>query len=351
MEERAQETKKEERPHEPKQRLVVGVQYRNAGKIYTFLTDDAGLVRGDCVVVEAEHGTSIGAVILPPQSVSDTDIPRDIRKVLRRAKPEELSELASLNEREMEIFELFADKVKEGNLPMKPLSAELRDGDKKVILSFFAEERVDFRSLVKDLAGALHMRIEMHQVGARDEVKCRGGIGSCGLHTCCSLHLRQFQSISIQMAKTQGLTPNPAKLTGICGKLKCCLAYENASYAEVRQKMPRVGMLVSTPQGDGKVTGLAILKEECIVRLDEGQEVRVNFHDVAPQGPKPAAEARGPEGPPQKKDERPGERREPEQRPGQRSGQRRESGQRQGPREERGPRRERGERREKRRGR
>ena len=334
MEERSSEIKKEEKPHEPKKRLVVGVQYRAAGKIYTFLTEDDSLVRGNCVVVEAEHGTSIGAVILPPQAVSDPDLPRDIKKVLRRARPDELKDLAGLNEREMEILGLFAEKVKEQDLPMKPLSAELRDGDKKVILSFFAEERVDFRDLVKDLAGALHMRIEMHQVGARDEVKCRGGIGSCGMNTCCSQHLRQFQSISIQMAKTQGLTPNPAKLTGICGKLKCCLAYENALYAEIRQKMPRIGMLVATPQGNGKVVGLSILKEECIVRLDEGQEVRVNFHDVAPQGTKPAAEVKGPEGPPQKKEERPGERRGQEQR--------RESGHGQ---------RRRGEKREKRRGR
>lgn len=317
----------EEKPQ--KQRYIVCIQYRTAGKLYSFVTDDASLVRGDCVVVEGEHGTSIGAVILPPQAVLESDVPKDIRKVLRRASPEELSQLANTNEREMEIFERFAERVKEQNLPMKPLSAELRDGDKKVVLSFFAEERVDFRNLVKDLAQTLHMRIEMHQVGARDEVKYRGAIGSCGLHTCCARHLRQFQSISIQMAKTQGLTPNPAKLTGICGKLKCCLAYENALYAELRQKMPRVGMMVSTPQGNGKITGLNILKEQCIVRLDEGQEVRVDLRDIAPVGTRPEPEKK--QGAPAPQEPR---KREPQR----------------GPREERGPRRERGGRRDKRRG-
>jgi cell fate regulator YaaT (PSP1 superfamily) len=269
-----------------KQKFVVGIQYRKAGKIYTFLTDDQTLLRGDFVVVESEQGASVGTVALPPQPVSEADLPKDIKKVLHRASQEELTALATQNEREMEIFELFASRVKEQNLPMKPLAAELRDGEKKVILTFFAEERVDFRTLVKDLATALHMRIEMHQVGARDEVKLRGGIGSCGLYTCCSKYLRQFQSISIQMAKNQGLTPNPAKLTGLCNKLKCCLSYENALYAEIRQRLPRVGMLVKTPQGNGKVASLDILNEQCVVRLDEGGETKVHLRDITPQSAK-----------------------------------------------------------------
>lgn len=273
------------------EKFIVGIQYRLAGKIYTFLTDDQTLVRGERVVVEAEQGTSIGAVVLAPQQVPEGELPKDIKKVMHRATPEELADLANQNEREVEMFELFAEKVAERNLPMKPLSAELREGEKKVILTFFAEERVDFRGLVKDLASSMHMRIEMHQIGARDEVKYRGGLGSCGFLTCCSQHLRQFQSISIQMAKNQGLTPNPAKLTGVCGKLKCCLAYENALYAEIRQRLPRIGMLVKISQGNGKIVGLDILSEQCTVRLDEGTEVRVHLRDITPQGIKPEAEA------------------------------------------------------------
>ncbi len=321
MEGNAPETKKDAKPSEPKQRFVVGVQYRHAGKIYSFLTNDGTLGRGEAVVVEAEQGTSVGTVILSPQSIDEAEIPKDIKRVLRKASPAEVAEQANLNEKEMEIYGHFLEKVKERNLPMKPLAAELRDGGKKVILTFFAEERVDFRSLVKDLATSLHMRVEMHQIGARDEVKCRGGIGSCGLLTCCSQHLRQFQSISIQMAKTQGLTPNPAKLTGICGKLKCCLAYESALYAEIRQRLPRVGTFVSVPQGNGKVVGLDILKEQCIVRLDEGQEVKVPLKDISPpspraegSAPKPAADAKRQERQPERRPERGGERKEGEQR-------------------------------------
>ncbi len=291
MEQTPAETKTEEKSSVP-QKFIVGIQYRTAGKIYTYLTDDKTLARGEQVVVEAEQGSSIGIVIAPPQPVLESDVPKDIRKVLHRASREELLQLAAQNEKEFEIFELFTEKVKERALPMKPLGAELREGEKKVILTFFAEERVDFRNLVKDLATSLHMRIEMHQIGARDEVKHRGGLGPCGLLTCCSRHLRQFQSISIQMAKAQGLTPNPAKLTGLCGKLKCCLAYENALYCELRQRMPRVGMLVSTPQGNGKITGLDVLSEVCHVRLDEGGEAKVHLRDIAPQAAKPEGEVK-----------------------------------------------------------
>lgn len=285
------ETKTEEKTPQ-KQKFIVGIQFRAAGKIYTFTTDDPTLARSEHMVVEAEQGTSIGTVVLLPQTVSEADLPKDVRKVLRRASDDELRQLAVQNEKEFEIFELFAEKVLERGLLMKPLAAELRDGEKKVMLTFYAEERVDFRNLVKDLATSLHMRIEMHQIGARDEVKYKGGIGPCGLRTCCSQHLRQFQSISIQMAKTQGLTPNPAKLTGLCGKLKCCLAYENALYCELRQRLPRVGMLVTTPQGNGKVAGLNILNEICIVRLDEGGEAKVHLRDITPQSAKTEAEVK-----------------------------------------------------------
>jgi cell fate regulator YaaT (PSP1 superfamily) len=282
METASEETKKEEKPQGPK-KFVIGIQYRQAGKIYTYLTDDATLTHCDWVVVENEQGTSVGTVALPPAEVLERDLPADIKKVLRRATPEDIEQANTQREREFEIFDFFSQKVAERQLPMKPLTAELRDGEKKVILTFFAEDRVDFRSLVKDLASALHMRIEMRQIGARDEVKYKGGIGPCGLVTCCFQHLRQFQSISIQMAKNQGLTPNPAKLTGMCGKLKCCLAYENALYAELRQRMPRVGMLVKTPQGNGKITSLNVIREQCMVRLDDGGDVIVPLHDITPQ--------------------------------------------------------------------
>ncbi len=266
-----------------KKAIVAGVQYRQAGKIYTFETNDCELARGDLVIVEAEQGTSMGTIVIPPHEVDYKDLPSKLKKIVRRASEEEKKEQLAKNEKALGFFELFCRKIKEQKLSMKPLGAELVDGDRKIIFTFFAEERVDFRQLVKELASELHMRIEMHQIGARDEIKYVGGIGTCGLVTCCFLHLRQFQSISVQMAKTQGLTPNPAKLTGICGKLKCCLAYENPIYAEIRQRLPKVGMLVSTPKGDGKIIDLDVLSEMCTVRVEDGLEVRVSAKDIRPQ--------------------------------------------------------------------
>lgn len=287
MEEQIENKIKEEKTTTPQKKdLLVGIQYRPAGKIYNFKTDDASLKRGQWVIVEAEHGTSVGTVIVPPREVSPKELPKDVKKVLRSASQEELKEKTIKSEKAMEIFETFCKKAKEHNLPMKPLDAELAEGDKKVILTFFAEERIDFRALVKELAAILHMRIEMRQVGARDEVKCMGGLGVCGLITCCSLHLRNFQSISIQMAKTQGLTPNPAKLTGVCGKLKCCLAYENPIYAEIRKHLPKAGTMVMTPRGEGKVIDFDILQEQCVVRMEDGLEVKVSIKEIGPPGQK-----------------------------------------------------------------
>jgi cell fate regulator YaaT (PSP1 superfamily) len=157
---------------------------------------------------------------------------------------------------------------------MKLIDVEISEGGKKAVFIFFAESRVDFRALVKDLAGLLRMRIEMRQVGSRDEAKMAGCLGPCGLTTCCSTHLRQFQSISISMAKHQGLAPNPAKLTGMCGKLKCCLAYEQAAYDECRKGLLKTGSPVETSSGAGKIIGHNVLKRECIVRLYGGGEMR-----------------------------------------------------------------------------
>jgi len=157
---------------------------------------------------------------------------------------------------------------------MKLIDVDITEGGKKAVFVFFAESRVDFRALVKDLAGLLRMRIEMRQIGSRDEAKIAGCMGPCGQTTCCSTHLRQFQSISISMAKHQGLAPNPAKLTGMCGKLKCCLAYEQVAYDECRKGLLKAGSPVETSSGAGKIVGHNVLKRECIVRLYGGGEIR-----------------------------------------------------------------------------
>ncbi len=257
-------------------KLAAGVQFRNAGKIYTFITDDASLKKDEAVMVESEGGTAIAYVAVPPYAIDESELSANARKILHRATPEEIDAERQICERAVECFRICREKIRAHNLPMKLAEVDVIEGGKKAVFTFFSEQRVDFRGLVKDLAGLLHMRIEMRQVGSRDEAKVAGCMGPCGLTTCCSTHLRQFQSISISMAKHQGLAPNPAKLTGMCNKLKCCLSYECAAYDECRQGLPKVGASVETPEGPGKVAGHNVLKRECIVRLYGGGETRTS---------------------------------------------------------------------------
>ncbi|MBN1282606.1 MAG: hypothetical protein JXA24_02390 [Proteobacteria bacterium] len=257
-------------------RLAVGVKFRTAGHIYTFLTDDPTLKGGERVLVEAEEGTSFGVVAAPPREARESELPHNARKLIRRLTEEDAEEAARQRERALECFKACRERIKSRSLPMKLVDVEMSEGGKKAVFVFFAEDRVDFRALVKDLAGLLRMRIEMRQVGSRDESRMIGCIGPCGLTTCCSTHLRQFKSISISMAKHQGLAPNPAKLTGMCGKLKCCLDYESAAYDECRHGLPKVGAAVRSPKGPGKVIGHNVLKRECTVRLYGGGELRIS---------------------------------------------------------------------------
>lgn len=256
-------------------RLTVGVQFRRAGKVYTFVTDDDSLKKGDNVVVESEGGESVGEVAMAPSEVEEGKLPANIRRILRRAGDDDIEEFEEHREKAIECYKAALERIKSRQLPMKLIDVDITEGGKKAIFIFFAENRVDFRSLVKDLAGLLRMRIEMRQIGSRDEAKINGCLGPCGQTTCCSTHLRQFQSISISMAKHQGLAPNPAKLTGMCGKLKCCLAYEQAAYNECRKGLPKTGSPVETAKGAGKVIGHNVLKRECIVRLYGGGELRL----------------------------------------------------------------------------
>ncbi len=271
--------------------LSAGVQFRPASKVYTFLTDDATLRKDEAVIVETEGGSSLGRIASLPADAGEKALPQGARRILRRATAEELAVEAESREKALEYFAICRDRIRSREMPMKLIDVELEEEGRKAVFLFFAEQRVDFRNLVKDLAGLLHLRIEMRQVGSRDESKCIGCMGPCGLTTCCSTHLRQFQSISISMAKHQGLAPNPAKLTGMCNKLKCCLAYEQAAYDECRHGLPKVGAAVETPEGAGKVVGHNVLKRECIVRLYSGGESRLAAEKcrVLSQGEREAA--------------------------------------------------------------
>jgi len=281
MEEEARENgqKVEAEAAKDLRRLAVGVRFRRAGNIYTFVTEDATLKRGDKVVVEAEGGVSYGTVAKPPQDGDEGELPKNVKRLLRKFTSEDEEKAAGQREKALECFETCRERILARQLPMKLVDVDIAEDGKKAIFVFFAENRVDFRTLVKDLAGLLRMRIEMRQIGSRDESKVLGCLGPCGLTTCCSTHLKQFKSISIAMAKHQGLAPNPAKLTGMCGKLKCCLDYEKQVYDECRKGLPKSGAAVETPKGEGKVIGHNVLRRECIVKLYGGGEARMPCDD------------------------------------------------------------------------
>jgi cell fate regulator YaaT (PSP1 superfamily) len=313
MEEQIEKIKEEEKPEEvstpAKTKRVVGVQHRVAGDIYTFAVPELELNAGDQVVVEGEHGESVGIVVTPPHDTNEKEVPRNVRSVLRLATNEDLTAHYSRREEAREYFEVCEERIAEHTLPMKLVDAELTEGGKKVIFFFFAEQRVDFRYLVKDLASQFHKYIEMRQIGSRDASSFLGCMGPCGRATCCSTFLRDFHSISIAMAKNQGLSPNPAKLTGMCGKLKCCLDYENKAYSELRKGLPKYNSWVETPRGVGKISKLDILRQQCCVRLESGGEAKF------PCGECKATQARRQEqsdkGKPPRKDAKQRERRPP----------------------------------------
>jgi len=251
-------------------KVVTGVQFSRAGKIEYYLAKEIPLNLHDKVVVKGEQGEIVGTVIVPPKKLSASEVATNIKSILRKATEGDIDKYEHDLERSRETFDLCSKKILEMNLQMKLVDVSLEGN--KVVFYFFAEERVDFRVLVKDLANSLHMRIEMRQIGARDQAKGIGALGPCGIICCCSTHLREFTSISISMAKNQGLSPNPAKLTGMCGKLKCCMSYENQFYLDERKKLPSIGSKVKIQQGQGVVTSLDVPRGLCTVNISNSEK-------------------------------------------------------------------------------
>ena len=260
--------------------LQIGVQFQTAGKIFPCKTETTEIKLGEQVTIQGERGIQVAKVVEAPKDLSPKAAKEIGDRFVRIANSNDLARNADLREKALEHLEFCAKKIKEHDLPMKLTDAELINDGKKVVFIFFAEQRVDFRLLVKELAGTLRLRIEMRQIGARDETKYRGCLGACGqTTTCCSTFLRTFKSISIGMAKNQGLSPNPAKLTGMCGKLKCCLAYENEVYSESKKGLFKIGSLVETPQGSGKIQSIDILRKKYFIFLDEGGSTTLDASD------------------------------------------------------------------------
>lgn len=250
---------------------VVGVKFRNTGKTYFFDPQDFSIVQGDYVIVETARGIEFGKVYLGITDMKNEDISKPLKPVIRIANEEDHKQHLENESRRDETMAICQELIQKRNLDMKLVDVEFTISGNKVIFYFTADGRVDFRELVKDLASVFHMRIELRQVGSRDEAKMLGGIGNCGKSLCCTTWLSDFQPVSIKMAKNQNLSLNPTKISGVCGRLMCCLKYENDLYIKLRDGIPDNGEKVKTPDGMGKVFDTNILEETVRVRLFTGE--------------------------------------------------------------------------------
>lgn len=248
---------------------VIGVRFKEVGKIYYFDPDSTPLKVGDYVIVETARGIECGQVAMANRNIDDKDIVHPLKKMLRKANEEDLAILEENKKKEKQAFELCEQKIAQHGLNMKLVDVEYTLDNNKILFYFTADGRVDFRALVKDLASVFRTRIELRQIGVRDEAKMLGGIGVCGRPFCCSSFLGEFQPVSIKMAKEQGLSLSPVKISGTCGRLMCCLKYEQDAYTDLLKKTPKVGAIVNTPDGKGVVVEQNLLTGVLRVALDK----------------------------------------------------------------------------------
>lgn len=252
---------------------VVGVRFKKAGKIYYFDPGELYIQKDDFVIVETVRGVEYGKVVTGRKQVGEHDVVLPLKKVLRMADQKDRLIVEENRIAAKEAYEVCCDKVNEHQLDMKLVDVEYTYDRNKVIFYFTADGRVDFRELVKDLAAIFRTRIELRQIGVRDEAKMLGGIGPCGRMLCCSTFLGDFDPVSIKMAKDQNLSLNPTKISGLCGRLMCCLKYENDEYESAKEQLPDLGEYIDTPNGKGKVVGLNIL--ERVLQVDFSDQGRV----------------------------------------------------------------------------
>ena len=251
---------------------IVGVQFKNMGKVYSFDAMEKFYKKGDSVVVETARGIEVGSVIYGNRETDLSDLQSPLKPILRLATAEDTRKAEENRAREAEAMRICQQKIADHNLEMKLVDVEYTLDGSKILFYFTADGRVDFRELVKDLASAFHTRIELRQIGVRDEAKHLGGLGICGQPFCCARFLSDFQPVSIKMAKEQGLSPNPAKISGSCGRLLCCLKYEQDAYDFLRHEMPRPGTQVSTAEGKGVITDVSLLTGKLKVRLQKSPD-------------------------------------------------------------------------------
>lgn len=259
---------------------VIGVRFKDVGKIYYFDPNSVPLKIGDYVIVETARGVECGRVAMANKQLEDTEILFPLKKMIRKATEKDLECLKQNKEKEKKAFKICEEKILQHNLDMKLVDVEYTLDNNKILFYFTADGRVDFRALVKDLASVFRTRIELRQIGVRDEAKMLGGIGVCGRPFCCSSFLGEFQPVSIKMAKEQGLSLSPVKISGTCGRLMCCLKYEQDAYSDLLRKTPKVGAIVNTPDGKGTVVEQNLITGVLKVSLDKSENAAPSTYTV-----------------------------------------------------------------------
>ena len=262
---------------------VVGVRFKDVGKVYYFEPNEESFAMGDLVIVETVRGVECGEVALEPKEVGENEIVKPLKKILRKATDADKKKMEENRKKEAEALKICEEKIAKHNLDMKLVDVDYTLDGSKILFYFTADGRVDFRELVKDLAGVFRTRIELRQIGVRDEAKMLGGLGMCGRPFCCNSFMGDFQPVSIKMAKEQGLSLNPVKISGTCGRLMCCLKYEQEAYEHLLRVTPKVGAIVQTRDGKGVVSDVNLLTGMLKVTLDRNPDaapISVNRHDV-----------------------------------------------------------------------
>ena len=259
---------------------IVGVRFKRLGKIYFFDPKWLEVQKGDKVIVDTAQGEEIAEVVVPNRMIEEEKVTEPLKKVLRLASPKDIKHAEECRQKEKEALEICNKKIKEHKLEMTLTDVEYKFDNSKILFYFTADGRVDFRELVKDLAAIYKTRIELRQIGVRDEVKRIGGNGVCGRELCCCSFLSDFETVSIKMAKEQNISLNPSKISGNCGRLMCCLKYEQEVYEEKLKRLPNVGAIVETPDGKGEVDGIETLKEIVKVKIKDGEIFKIKKYEV-----------------------------------------------------------------------
>lgn len=266
--------------HDTDTTSIVGIRFKDKGKIYSFDATGIVLEEGDKAIVNTEGGAAMGCVATGIRTISRDKLPRTIRSVVRKATDEDMAVHLENMELERKAFEFCMEKVRERGLAMRLVDVEVLFDKSKMIFYFTADSRVDFRELVKDLVRTYKTRIELKQIWVRSEARIYGGIGMCGRELCCASFLNKFAPVSIKMAKEQNMLLNPEKISGLCGRLMCCLAFEHEQYMQAKKNMPKCGKTVVTREGKGKVTRQNILERIIFVDLGDGEEVEVAVDEI-----------------------------------------------------------------------